>query len=71
MDNRYIERAKLLAKERGVPYQRYLRELIGLALDAEERREYGQRVADASAGGPPTLSALPGRKRPRPRLAQS
>lgn len=48
LENRDLERAKLLAKERGVPYQRYLRALVTRALDQEERQLFGQRVSDAS-----------------------
>jgi hypothetical protein len=41
---RDIERAKLLAKERGIPYQRYLRQLLASALDQEEAELFGPNV---------------------------
>lgn len=60
LDNRDLERAKVLAREIGLPYQRYIRELLTRALDGEERRVHGPRVGgDPSNEGPPGVSITP------------
>ena len=56
LEARDIERAKLLSKERGMPYQRYLRELITRALDLEEHLLFGPGLDDPAPPASPTFS---------------
>jgi predicted DNA-binding protein/Zn ribbon nucleic-acid-binding protein len=53
LDIRDVERAKMLSRERGMPYQRYLRELITRALDSEEQVLFGVHIDEVAA--PATL----------------
>lgn len=62
LESRDIERARVLSRELGIPYQRFVRELLTRALDVAERERFGGRIGDdptRGPEGPPALATLP------------
>jgi predicted DNA-binding protein len=66
LDARDVERAKMLSRERGMPYQRYLRELITQALDTEEQALFGVHIDEAAAPATLRTGRVAGAEYPEP-----
>lgn len=66
LDARDVERAKMLSRERGMPYQRYLRELITQALDSEEQVLFGVHIDEAAAPATQRTGRVAGADYPEP-----
>lgn len=52
LESRDVERARVLARDLGIPYQRFVRELLTRALDEVARERFGGRVGDDPTNGP-------------------